>query len=116
MRGTQGFRGCKDLSRDLYHGPERAIGGEALQDRLYALRIERLFGHAASQGGAHFHRQHRRDDAIVLAKECEHLAPTEFFDVALDERACVEIRVVVHRWLYAIVDDRLREWRAGDSD
>src|SRR5437667_10509216 len=60
----------------------------------HSLRVERLVSDSPPQGAAYFHGQYGREGAIVLAEEFEHLAPTQFFDVTLDECARVEVAIV----------------------
>src|SRR5215471_13351946 len=112
MRAAERLCCGQYVARHLDHRPVGPVGGESLQDSWYALGVECPVGHAAPQRTAHFHRQNGGNDAAIPAKQLENLSTAQFFDVALDQRARVEIRVVLWqlRAIVAIVDDRLREW------
>ena len=93
MCGAQRLCGSEHVARHLYDGPECAIGGETFHDCADTTIVEGPFGYAAPQRAAYLDGQYGGNDAIVLAQELQHVAATGLVDIALDERARVEIRV-----------------------
>ncbi len=92
MRRHESFGVLQHFTSDLDQRAELSVGSKPFQDSRDMPRVKRAISYATAQGTAQFNRQHCGCDALMTAQELQHLMSASLVDIALDERAGIEIR------------------------